>query len=109
MFLRPNLNDSFINQKQQLSQNQLLLTDSSYCMIAVERDMIRCSFFLYIEIKDCYCQINFSALSSNLLFDLICKHYNLCNYISFYHILYIGKEIYKAELAKTFQQTYRQS
>lgn len=109
MLLPPSLNDSFLSKKKQVSQSQLLLIDSSYCMISIEGSVIKCSFFIYVDSKDCYSQINFSAISCNLLFDLIAKHYNLCNYISFYHILYIGKEIYKAELAKTFQQTYRQS
>jgi len=110
MLLQPNLNDSFINHKRQINRHQFLLTDLSYCIISLEKDIIRCSFFIYVESeKDSYYQINFSAISCNLLFDLICKHSNLFHHISFYHILYIGKEIYKAELSKTFQQRYRQS
>lgn len=109
MFLLPILNDSFIKV---LKCNNLCLnslTDKNYCLISLKSKTIHLSLFISLD-KDVQniCQINFSALSCNKLFHLISCHNNINKYISFNHALYIGKEIYKAELSKTFQQIYVQ-
>lgn len=109
MCLLPILNDSFIRQKRVIQQNYKFSADSTYCLISVKRKAIVCSLFTVQHgQKKCFCQINFSAISSSLLFNIISKHRGLCNYLSLSHLLYIGKEIYKADLSKTFHQEYIQ-
>lgn len=110
MCLMPYLDDVFVDQKYKANLSYSLRIDNSYCLISLNKETICCSFFLYIKRrKDHYCQINFSAKSCNQLSNLICRHSTIRCSISFCHTLYIGKEIYKAELAKTFKQIYQQS
>jgi len=86
------------------------LIDNDYCTIRLIKDNIVVSYFIDIgENKMNVCQVNFIALSSDLIFDLIIKHSLLVQSISVSHSLYIGKEIYKAELSKIFSQAYIQS
>jgi len=84
--------------------------DNDYCIVSLRKEVIIVSYFRYINRSKCnMCQVNFIALSSNLLFDLIIKHNLFVKYISLSHALYIGKEIYKAELSKIISQRYVQS
>ena len=107
MFLLPILNDSFI--KQVSSRYLDYCFDSNYCIISLNRGIIKLSLFIIInQYNHQSCQINFSANSSYLLFHLISKHSSLYKYISLNHILYIGKEVYKAELSNIFHQVYIQ-
>lgn len=84
--------------------------DNDYCMISLKKETIIISYFKYIQQKKFnICQVNFIALSSDSLFNLIIKHNLFFKYISLSHALYLGKEIYKAELSKTLLQKYVQS
>lgn len=91
-----------------LSFNQLIGND--YCIVSLRKDEIIFSYFTFIhKSKFNPCQVNFIALSSDSLFDLIIKHNLFVKSISVSHSLYIGKEIYKAELSKILLQRYVQS
>jgi len=84
--------------------------DNDYCMISLRKEKIIVSYFRSIKKnKFNICQVNFIALSSDLLFDLMNKHKFLPKSISLSHALYIGKEIYKAELSNILLQEYVQS
>jgi hypothetical protein len=82
--------------------------DSSYCVIDVKDDILRFSLFIARN-NHMLCQVNFYANSSTLLFYLINQHSMIFEYISFEHALYVGREIYKAELSKILCQKYIQS
>ena len=109
MSLLPILNDSFIKKIQ--FNNKLFNTtlDNNYCIINLKNETVQLSLFI-VNNRDIYdiCRINFYAFSSNLLFSLIYRHHTISQYISLSHALYIGKEIYKAELSKVLKQTYLQ-
>lgn len=86
------------------------LIGNDYCIISLRKENIIISYFRFIDKKKFnICQVNFISSSSNLLFDLINKHHLLVKSISLSHALYIGKEIYKAELSKILLQEYIQS
>ena len=107
MFLVPLLNDSFIKNKD-LSFNSLI--DDDYCLIYLYEQLIICSYFRYADKrKSKICRVNFIAISSDVLFNLISKHNALIDRISFSHSLYLAKEIYKAELSTICVQAYIQS
>lgn len=107
MFLVPLLNDSFIKNKDVLLSS---LIDDNYCLIYLYKQLIICSYIRYTsEKKSKICRVNFIAVSSDLLFNLISKHNALIHNMSFSHSLYIAKEIYKAELSNIFLQSYIQS
>ena len=55
------------------------------------------------------CTVNFYASSSTRLYKVIGDQKFLFLSISLHHILYIGKEIYKAELSQLLRQIYVQS
>ena len=110
MPLLPTLNNTFLYKKERIDRTLSVFIDNSYSTISLKESLIQCSFFVYIQgEQNRSCQINFSAISCNLLFHLISKHRSLYSHMSFYHILYMGKEIYKAELSQIFKQKYRQS
>lgn len=110
MFLLPILKDNLIKE---INVSNLILKqsiDSDYCIISSRNKGIVISYFRCInKNKFKICQINFIASSSDLLFNLIVKHNLLFQSISLGHALYLGKEVYKAELAKIFLQIYIQS
>ena len=84
--------------------------DTNHSTIYLYKKKIIFSFIIVIdEQQSRYCLMNFYALSSAGLFSLVNKHKGLFLSISFHHILYIGKEIYKAELSQLFKQRYIQS
>lgn len=110
MFLLPRINYVFLNN---IKCNQEILDkviDNNYCVITVKNNLIVCSYFRFSENNfDQYSQINFSSPSADLLFDLMNEHNYLSQFISLGHALYLGKEIYKAELALILLQVYIQS
>lgn len=83
--------------------------DDDYCIIRIKNMYISLSYF-----KFCVCSINkylridFCSSSSIALYYLLVRHNYLCRSISFSHALYLGKELYKAELAMTLTQVYIQ-
>ncbi len=86
------------------------MIDDDYCIITVENSFIICSYFRFSKNNfGKYYQINFSSTSSDLLFDLINEHHYLSQFISLSHALYLGKEIYKAELSLILLQLYIQA
>ena len=110
MFLTPLLNDSFIRQIENKYIVSNLLIDDSYCMIYVDTCLINCMYFRCMyQSKYTVCKINFYALSSDLLLDLLGNHKVLSQLVSLSHALYIGKEIYKAELSNLCSQLYTQA
>lgn len=110
MFLLPILQDYLIKEINVSNLRLKQPIDSDYCIISSRKEVITISYFRCInKNKFNICQINFIASSSDLLFDLIVKHDLLFQSISLGHALYIGKEVYKAELSKIFLQLYVQS
>lgn len=110
MFLLPLLNDSFIKQIQYDYQLSDLCIDSNYCILNFSDNMIIVSLFVIAnKCKHRVCRINFYAVSCELLLNLISQHNSIYTYLSFSHALYLGKEIYKMELSKVFNQIYVQS
>lgn len=110
MFLIPSLNDLLLVKikKQQYQVDPFL--DVNYCLIYVKADYIVCSYFSCNKLAPfSFCQINFFAMSSDLLIKLISKHKSFLQAISVSHALYLGKEIYKAELSNVCTQLYIQS
>jgi len=88
----------------------MLNIDTNHSIICIYKKKIIFSFVMVIDERQCRsCKINFYASSSTKLYELISKQNLLLLSISFYHILYIGKEIYRAELSEVFKQRYVQS
>ena len=88
----------------------MLNIDTNYSTIYIYKKKIIFSFVIVIdEIQYRCCKINFYASSSTKLYELISDQNILFLSISLYHILYIGKEIYRAELSQVFKQKYVQS
>lgn len=86
------------------------IIDNDYGLITVENGFIFCSYFrLSQSAFDQYYQIDFYSSSADLLFNLINQHNYLSQCISLSHALYLGKEIYKAELSISLSQTYIQA
>lgn len=86
--------------------------DTNYSTISVYKKNLVFSFVVILDKKKPkkrVCIVNFYALSYRQLFSLINIYEALFCSISFKHALYIGKEIYKAELSKIFNQKYIQS
>lgn len=103
-------NDFLDNKKKEPEMIHSLLLDKDYCLIHVANTDIVCSYFFSVtEQYVCTYQINFSAISSDLLLDLICRHKKITQFISLSHAFYIAKEVYKAQLSKTLSQFYIQS
>lgn len=109
MSLFPILNDSFIKEKHASEAYTHFSLDGNYCIISLDKNIIVCSLFVILsKQKHHCCQINFSATSCTVLFHLMSQHSSLHNYISSSHLLYLGKEIYKANLARILHQRYVQ-
>ena len=110
MSLLPILNDSFIKQVQYVNQPINFELDNQYCLISISKDMIIVSFIIPVsKPKKRICRVNFYAMSCNTILSLIVQHHSISDSVSFSHALYIGKEIYKAELSNIFTQKYIQS
>lgn len=85
------------------------LNQYDYCQIRTKNLTILCSYFIFQIHQDCYCQIDFYGSSCKHIFYLIGNHQYINNNILFSHALYLGKEIYKAELTQQLSQVYIQS
>ena len=110
MFPLPQINNVFLKSITDNHKFSSKIIDNDYCIITVKNSLIFCSYFRFSENNfDRYYQIDFSSTSSDLLFDLINEHHYLSQFISLSHALYLGKEIYKAELALTLSQLYIQA
>nr|WOA02478.1 hypothetical protein [Gloiopeltis furcata] len=81
--------------------------DNSYCLISVLRsnESSLCCYF-YFNSKSY--PIFIRAKYSILIYVLICKHRHLRR-LSCSHYLYLGGEIYKAELSLLLDQEYTQN
>nr|QVY58435.1 hypothetical protein [Kappaphycus striatus] len=82
--------------------------DSHYCLIQVNINYGISIYFFYLDKNINQYPICITATSSRVLYYLISLHYYF-RYLSVMHYLYLGKELYKAELALYFQQEYVQS
>nr|YP_010986223.1 hypothetical protein UYL67_pgp197 [Pachymeniopsis lanceolata]WOL37141.1 hypothetical protein [Pachymeniopsis lanceolata] len=88
--------------------------DGFYCLIRLQKNRI-ISLCLFESIqanigsynKKIY-PICFTAVSADLMYILLSKH-NLLKKFSINHILYIGQELYKAELSTVLKQVYIQN
>lgn len=86
--------------------------DTNYSTISVYRENLVFSLVIIVDKKEQKkqgCKVNFYAFSYEELFSLINMYEAVFCSISFKHALYMGKEIYKAELSKIFNQKYLQS
>ena len=110
MFLLPFLNDLFIKKAEKTNCQLDQLLDDGYCIIYVKSNSVIYVCFIFNKLdKSSICHINFCAVSSSLLINLISQHKSLSQVISISHALYLGKEIYKAELSNICSQAYIQS
>ena len=105
----PLINDDAIRQIKKNNFYSNLLLDCDYCIISLKEEIIVCSYFYHIKSTKAVCQVNFYALSCNVLFNVMAKHQFLFHSMSFTHALYIGKEIYKAQMSKVLLQLYIQT
>ena len=86
--------------------------DINYSTISVYRKNLVFSLVIIVDKKEQKkrsCKVNFYAFYYKDLFSLINMYEAIFDSISFRHALYMGKEIYKAELSKIFNQKYLQS
>lgn len=86
--------------------------DTDYSTISVHKENLVFSLVIIVDKKGQKkrdCKVNFYAFSYKELFSLINIYEAIFCSISFRHALYMGKEIYKAELSKIFNQKYLQS
>lgn len=110
MFVTPKFNHSFVRQIENSYAASSLLIDDNYCVIYMNNSFINCLYFRRVYQHKCnFCKINFYALSSDLLLDLLGRHNALSKLVSLSHALYIGKEICKAELSHLIFQFYVQA
>lgn len=110
MFLVPIFKESTIAYINFYNSSIKKTIDKDYCIVSLDNKLIIISYFIKNnQNQNNLCKINFIASSSDLLFDLMNKHKLLVQSISLSHSLYIGKEIYKAELSEIFCQSYIQS
>ena len=88
----------------------MLNLDTNHSNIYIYKKKIIFSFVMAIDKTRCRCcTINFYASSCTRLYEVIGDKKFLFFSISLNHLLYIGKEIYKAELSQLFKQIYVQS
>lgn len=110
MFLSPFCNNSFVKEIKRQHCQLERFPDDNYFLIYVKANRIVCLYFILNGLNESpICHVNFSALSSDLLISLISRHKSLSQFISMSHALYLGKEIYKAELSRVCSQLYVQS
>nr|QCI09129.1 hypothetical protein [Inkyuleea mariana] len=85
--------------------------DNFYCLIRVivhKKRKLSLYYFSHNITKQSFIYpICFTASNINVMFKLLSMH-NCFNQASIYHILYIGQELYKAELCLAFNQIYIQ-
>nr|YP_010985820.1 hypothetical protein RMF00_pgp199 [Grateloupia asiatica]WOL36738.1 hypothetical protein [Grateloupia asiatica] len=88
--------------------------DNFYCLIRLQKNKV-ILLFLFESIQSGVENYNkkvypicFTAVSADLMYILLSKH-NLLKKFSINHILYIGQELYKAELSILFNQLYVQN
>lgn len=87
-----------------------MIININYCIIATKDKNLILS---YARDTECNmyssCWINFYGLDSKQLFNLFSKHSTLVETTTLCHIVYIAREVYKAELSLIFSQRYYQS
>lgn len=109
MFFFPKINLTFLKSIKSSNKRFNLCLDKDYCIIEVKHKIIIFSYFRpFLKNKNQYYQINFYSYSADVLCNLINQHNGLARSISLSHALYIGQEIYKAELSIILFQQYIQ-
>nr|YP_010485072.1 conserved hypothetical plastid protein [Hypnea cervicornis]UVW80766.1 conserved hypothetical plastid protein [Hypnea cervicornis] len=79
--------------------------DCNYCLISITQKL-NISLYLFFS-KDNY-PICITARRSNDIYHLMSLHKSF-DFLSIEHCLYLGRELYKAELALVFNQEYVQN
>nr|YP_009391820.1 hypothetical protein [Acrosorium ciliolatum]ARW59964.1 hypothetical protein [Acrosorium ciliolatum] len=86
--------------------------DNLYCLIKVlegQKIELYCiNNEVNINISKYNYPLCFTAFKSNFIIELFCLYDNL-NFLSTYHALYLGQELYKAEVSYAINQIYIQS
>nr|YP_008144696.1 hypothetical protein [Grateloupia taiwanensis]AGO19819.1 hypothetical protein [Grateloupia taiwanensis] len=88
--------------------------DDFYCLIRLQKNRT-ISLCLFESIQNNIKNYNknvypicFTAVSADSMYILLSKH-DLVKKLSMNHVLYIGQELYKAELSVIFDQSYVQN
>lgn len=86
------------------------LISNAYFVIKVRnQNFITVSYFSGIgNLETGYVQIDFCGTSCQRICELIYFHIPIYNNISCDHALYLGRELYKAEMCMIMQQSYIQ-
>nr|YP_010726434.1 hypothetical protein P4D33_pgp137 [Hypnea spinella]WDY84909.1 hypothetical protein [Hypnea spinella] len=82
--------------------------DHSYCLIRITKNFNISLYLFFAKNKMPNYPICITSRKSNIIYYLMSLHH----YFSFFsceHYLYLGKELYKAELALIFNQEYIQN
>lgn len=86
--------------------------DNSYALIRIcNKKTIQVYYFLYSLYYNptiCKYPICFTANNSYLMFMLLSVHKTFCSLTTTNHKLYLGKELYKAEISIQLNQEYVQ-
>lgn len=85
--------------------------DNCYCLIRIvpNRTIVVYYFDINKNISRKINPICFTNKSANYLYYLLCSHKYISQQISLNHALYLGQELYKAEIALIFGQVYVQN
>lgn len=78
--------------------------DKTFCLIKKHNKIL--VLCCYLEQKY---SIYFYGLDTSQIFEVIGQHQQFFSYISVYHSLYLGRELFKAEIADMTNQFYIQS
>nr|WCH58140.1 hypothetical protein [Cystoclonium purpureum f. stellatum] len=81
--------------------------DNSYCLIRLNVNINISLYFFYVDNNVSQYPICITACQSDILYYLMSLHNSFRN-LSINHYLYLGKELYKAELSLILKQKYIQ-
>ena len=81
-----------------------MILDKTFCLIKKHNEILVLCCYLDQEYI-----LYFYGLDTNQIFKIIEHHKQFVNYISIYHSLYLGRELFKAEVSNITNQFYIQS
>ena len=82
--------------------------NDNYCLIRLTEDLNISLYFFYVKNRFMIYPVCITSNKSEMIYSLMSLH-NYFSYLSIGHVAYLGKELYKAELALIFDQEYIQS